>query len=127
MALTTPELVIGVDVGGTKIAAGIVNAQGQLSGRVKLPTDTSSPENTLQSIAAAISSTIEAAQVSAASIKGIGLGIPGTVDPERGIGVQAVNLGWYNVPVISWLQEHFALPCAIENDVGAAALGEFCY
>jgi len=127
MLSSAASLVIGVDVGGTKIAAGIVDPQGQLSGRVKLPTDTSRPEKTLQSIANAITSTIEAAQVSTASIKGIGLGIPGTVDPERGIGVQAVNLGWHNVPVSAWLEERFGLPCAIENDVGAAALGEFCY
>lgn len=51
-------LIVGVDVGGTKIAAGIVDAQGQVYGRVKLPTDTSRPEMTLQSIATAITSAL---------------------------------------------------------------------
>jgi glucokinase len=120
-------LVVGVDVGGTKIAAGVVDTQGQVYGRVKLPTDTTRPEMTLQSIATGVISAIKAAQVSLEQISGVGLGIPGKVDAENGIGVLAVNLGWQDVPVKSWLEKALGLPCTIENDVGAAALGESLY
>lgn len=120
-------LVVGVDVGGTKIAAGVVDAQGQVYGRVQLPTDTSRPEMTLQSIAAGITGTLRAARISPPHISGVGLGIPGKVDPEHGIGLLSVNLGWQDVPVKRWLEEALGLPCVVENDVGAATLGESLY
>ncbi|HEY4385407.1 MAG TPA: ROK family protein, partial [Ktedonobacteraceae bacterium] len=65
-------LVIGVDVGGTKIAAGVVDSQGQVYGRVQLPTDASQPEMTLHAIERAVTGTIQAAGVSAAHIRGVG-------------------------------------------------------
>lgn len=120
-------LIVGVDVGGTKIAAGVVDAQGQVYGRVKLSTDTSRPEMTLQSIAAAVTSTLHEAGVSPSQISGIGLGIPGKVDSENGVGLLAVNLGWQDVPVKRWLEEALGLPCVVENDVSAATLGESLY
>src|SRR6266567_1744748 len=120
----TGPLAVGVDVGGTKIAAGVVNASGQIYGRVKLPTDTSQPEMTLRSIAAAITATLDATGVKPAQLAGVGLGIPGKVDPEHGIALLAVNLGWHNVPIKRWLEDALGLPCTIENDVGAACLGE---
>ncbi|MCJ7667681.1 MAG: ROK family protein, partial [Anaerolineae bacterium] len=55
------------------------------------------------------------------------LGLPGKVDPERGIGILSVNLGWRDVPVKSMLEEELGLPCFIENDVKVAALGESRY
>lgn len=120
-------LVVGVDVGGTKIAAGVVDTQGKVFGRVKLPTDTSRPEMTLQSIAAGVTGALHAAGVSSSHISGVGLGIPGKVDPENGIGLLAVNLGWQDVPVKRWLEEALGLPCVVENDVSAATLGESLY
>lgn len=120
-------LVIGVDVGGTKIAAGLVDAGGQIYGRVQLPTDTSQPEMTLRSIASAIIATLAATGIEPQQVAGVGLGIPGKVDPEQGIGLLSVNLGWRDVPVRSWLEEALGLPCAIENDVSAACLGEGLY
>jgi glucokinase len=121
------SLIIGVDVGGTKIAAGLVDRDGQVSGRVKIPTDTSHPAKTLQAIADAISGVMQEAVVSAAQIKAIGLGIPGIVDPVRGTCLFSANLGWENVAVQDWLEQATGLPCAIENDVSAGALGESLY
>ncbi|WP_201376215.1 ROK family protein [Ktedonobacter robiniae] len=121
------NLVVGVDVGGTKIAAGVVNAQGQVSGRIKLPTDTSSVEHTLQAIALSIRSAIQAAHVPSQRIKAVGLGIPGIVDPAQGVCQLSVNLGWQHVAVKAWLERELQLPCFIENDVSVAALGEGLY
>jgi len=121
------SLVVGVDVGGTKIAAGVVDAQGQVHGRVQLPTTASQPEETLNTIIAAITSAIQTAGVSFAAIRGVGLGIPGKVDVEQGISLLAVNLGWRDVSVKSHLETALGLPCNVENDVNAAAMGEYLY
>jgi glucokinase len=120
-------LLVGVDVGGTKIAAGVVDARGQVQSRVQIPTDTGGAEKTLQSIATGIVEAIRAAGIEREQIRGIGLGIPGEVDPESGIGLFAANLHWKNVPVKRWLEDALGIPCAIENDVSVAALGEHLY
>ena len=120
-------MVVGVDVGGTKIAAAVVDSAGQIYGRVQHPTDVSRPEMTLQSIAGAIAGAIEAAGMAISDISAIGLGVPGKVDPETGTGLVSVNLGWRNVPVTPALEALLGIRCAIENDVRAAALGENYY
>ncbi len=127
MAAVHEGLVVGVDVGGTKIAAALVDAGGGIRGRVQRPTDTSSAELTLQSIAAAVDDAIASVGCPRESVRAVGLGIPGKVDPERGVGVLSVNLGWRDVPVAERLRAISGLPCAIENDVKAAALGELRY
>jgi len=121
------SFVVGVDVGGTKIAAGVVDANGQVYGRVKIPTDTSQPERTLQSIIIAITATLREAEVNPSHVSAVGLGIPGKVDPVRGISLLAVNLGWHDIPVKQRLEEALDLPCWLENDVSVAALGESLY
>jgi len=121
------RLIVGVDVGGTKIAAAGVDGQGNIRGRVHSPTDVSSPEMTVRSIAEAIEAAIAASGTSRSGIAAIGLGIPGKVDPERGVGILSVNLGWRNVPVKALLEEDLGIPCFMENDVKVAALGESRY
>ena len=117
-------LVVGADVGGTKIAAAVVDTQGRILGRVRRATDTASPQATLDSIARAVEACIHEAGVSKGDVRSVGLGIPGLVDPQNGIGVGSINLSWQNVAVSDGLQERLHLPCAIENDVKVAALGE---
>lgn len=119
--------VVGVDVGGTKIAAGVVDAAGRISGQVKLPTDTNQPEAVLESVERAVRASLDAAGLSISMVKGVGIGVPGVVDPEAGIGIEAANLGWHNVPVKTILEEKLGVSCFIENDVGAGALGESLY
>ncbi len=120
-------LLVGVDVGGTKIAAGVVDAHGQVLSRVQIPTDTGGAEKTLQAIATGIVEAMRAAGVDREQIRKIGLGIPGEVDPVSGVGLLAANLHWKNVPVKRWLEDALGMPCAIENDVSVAALGEHLY
>ena len=119
-----PPLVVGVDVGGTKIAAAVVDAAGQMHGRVQVPTDVRGAEATLESIAEAVLRALSAADVARDGVLAAGLGIPGKVDPEAGIGILSVNLGWRDVPVKAFLEARLGLPCALENDVKAATLGE---
>jgi glucokinase len=121
------RVVLGVDVGGTKIAASAVDARGNLLGRIQISTDISSPQATLSCIQNAVEQAISRSSLSRSDIQSVGLGIPGLVDPESGFGIASVNLGWRDVPVKAWLEERLGLPCHIENDVRAAAFGEARY
>ncbi|MBX5435702.1 MAG: ROK family glucokinase [Alicyclobacillaceae bacterium] len=59
-----------------------------------------------------------------ANVAGAGVGIPGFLDVDRGVVVEAVNLGWRDVPLVAELERVLGLPVAIENDANLAALGE---
>lgn len=118
-------IVIGVDVGGTKISAALVNEYGHIHGYQARPTNLRSTEATLDSIAELILEVIKKENKQRTEIRGIGLGIPGLVDPSRGIGIASVNLHWKNVFVKDEIQKRVGIPCVIENDVKAAVLGEF--
>lgn len=118
---------IGVDVGGTKIAAAVVDSQGRIKGRVQRPTALGAASLTLAGIADTIRETMAVASIRPADIVGVGLGIPGKVDPTTGVGVLSVNLGWRDAPVVATLEAELGLPCAIENDVSVGALGESRY
>jgi len=122
-----PPVVVGVDVGGTKIAASLVDAKGRLFGHIRYPTDISGPEATLDSIAYTVNKVIHEVGISRGDVQAVGLGIPGLVDPYNGIGIASVNLNWNNVPVKEGLETRLGFPCSIENDVKAAALGETRY
>lgn len=119
--------VAGVDVGGTKIAAAVVDHQGRILGRFQRPTDVTDTPHTLASIADAVRQTVQSAGLTLADIHAVGLGIPGKVDPAAGVGVLSVNLGWRDAPVKAYLEADLGLPCAIENDVSVGALGEGRY
>ena len=118
------RLVVGVDVGGTKIAAAVVDGEGRLLGRVQRPTEVGDAERTLASIADAVRLAVGAAGLTLAEVDAVGLGIPGQVDPVAGIGQMSVNLGWRDAPVRAYLESELGVRCAIENDVSVAALGE---
>jgi glucokinase len=119
--------VIGVDVGGTKIAAGLVDSDGRIHNPVRKPTDTSSPEASIKSIASAVDTVIDQSGVERKFIQGVGLGVPGLVDPKLGVGIASVNLQWRDVPVKAKLEDLLDISCMIENDVRAATMGEACY
>lgn len=106
------------------MAAALVDSRGSLYGATRRPTDVRSPEATLDGIARVADECILASGVPRSQVLGAGFGIPGLVDPERGVGVASVNLGWWDVPVRDQLQARVGMPCMVENDVRAAALGE---
>ena len=116
--------VIGADVGGTKIAASLVDMRGSVLSSVRRPTDLGGAEATLDSIADTVKELMAINGLDASGIDAIGFGIPGLVDAERGIGIASVNLGWRNVAVRSGLESRLGIRCAIDNDVRAGALGE---
>ncbi len=123
--MTSRPLRIGVDVGGTKIAALVAGPDRQPLGRARVPTDISTPEHTLDGIVAAVHQALAQVPATLADVSAIGLGIPGRVQPDGGVVASAVNLRWRQLPVGRILSDRFGVPCRLENDSRAAALGAY--
>lgn len=116
---------LGIDLGGTFIKGGIVDGEGNILLRDKVPTESEKGvDGVADHIVALCRSLMEKANLSVSDFVGIGLGVPGTVDSERGEVVDANNLGWENVSIADRLSEMIGLPVKIANDASLAALGE---
>ncbi len=110
--------VVGVDVGGTKILAGVVDADGQVQHRRERLTELESQERLVEELGAAVEDVIDD------SIEAIGFGVPSRVDQQTGRVDGSVNIPLVDVPLRELMTERFGLPVAIENDGNAAALAE---
>ena len=129
MNIPTAELPysIGLDIGGTKTEAIVVNRQRQIQSRVSKPTDTTNPERVMASVTQTVYESLHHAKVTPQQIQVIGVGIPGLVDPKTGVVRQAVNLNLDSYPLGQALTAEFNTPSFLENDVRAAAVGAFEY
>ncbi|MDX9882182.1 MAG: ROK family protein [Prolixibacteraceae bacterium] len=111
--------IIGVDVGGTKISAGLIEG-GKLVKQYSCPTPFDAEK---QVVVDAISRTIE--KVFHPEIAGIGIGVPGLVDHERNLVIDVTNIpSWTEVPLKELLQQHFDKPVFVNNDANCFAVGE---
>jgi glucokinase len=115
-------LLVGVDVGGTKIAVLVTTLDGTVLGRA-----TASSAGDQDRAAEAIGATVETALTDAGAklqdVAVIGVGVPGRVDTQTGRVTIAVNLGWTDLPLRDALEARLGRPCVIENDARAAAVG----
>lgn len=123
------DVVMGIDLGGTKILAAAVDDQGRILGQAKRKTK---PETGVEGVVARIMETLDEAVTNAKltrkDIGAMGVGAPGPVDTQTGVIATAPNLpGWSNVPLGELLQTQTGMPAAIANDVNVGALGEFTY
>ena len=117
---------IGVDLGGTNIAIGVVNKKGEILNSGSRPTLSERPYQEIVKDMAELSiELIEGCGYTKADIEGIGIGSPGTIDSTNGVVVYANNLGWDNVPLAEELKKYINVPIAVENDANAAAYGEY--
>ncbi|MCB8977491.1 MAG: ROK family protein [Ardenticatenaceae bacterium] len=123
--MQTAQLLVGLDVGGTKTAALLTDASGSMLGQTVVPTRTATPDELLDSISQAIHLVLGQAQAMPPQIQRIGLGVPGHVDPATGIVHLAVNLNLQNYPLGAALSARFETPTFLENDVRTAAIGAF--
>jgi glucokinase len=117
------DLLVGVDVGGSKIAVLVVDGDLEIRGRLVVPTPVGSPDTAADHIAATVATALETARAGVERVAAVGVGVPGRVDPENGVVSLAVNLGWQRLPLRDQLELRLGVPCAIENDVRAAAAG----
>lgn len=117
---------IGIDLGGTNIAVGVVNERHEIVSHTSVPTLAHrSPEAVIADMGHAVQAALDQAGITAADCASIGVGSPGTCDSDRGVVVRAYNLGWYEVPVCQMLTERFGIPARLSNDANCAALAEY--
>jgi glucokinase len=112
-------LAIGVDIGGTKVAAGVVDADGHVLARLRRDTPAQDPDKVEDLIADCIRELAADHEVEAA-----GLGAAGFVDAARSTVLFAPNLAWRNEPLRAAVEQRTGLPVVVENDANAAAWGE---
>jgi glucokinase len=128
MSADLPALGIGVDIGGTSTKAAVIDATGDVIASTVLPTRGGADGV----VATAVEATLlvaRSANVSLIDVNAIGIGIPGTVDPERGTVRFAVNvgIGHDEIDLASRLTDELGSAVHVENDVRAAALGADWY
>jgi glucokinase len=114
-----PNRVIGVDLGGTKILAGVLERDGTVHGTVEVPTPTGSQEALVAGIAGAIDELWEE------GIAALGLGIPSVIDVPTGQALGSTNIPLEGIALGRVLGERFGVPGSVENDANAAALAEW--
>lgn len=116
---------IGIDLGGTGIAVGVLDERGTLAASASAPTRAElGAEQLLDDIAQCVMNGLNFAGIGLEECAGIGIGAPGNCDTELGIVRNAPNLGWKNVPACEMLQQRLGLPAFLANDADCAALGE---
>lgn len=113
---------IGIDIGGTKIAAGVVSEDGEILAMVRRETPATDPEAIEDAAADAVAELAAEHEVQA-----IGVAAAGFVDAARAAIVFAPNLAWRDEPMKADLEARIDLPVVVENDANAAAWGEFRY
>lgn len=119
---TTEGLACGIDVGGTKIAGGVVTSDGTILEELKVESPAQDTEAIEGAIAGLVCQLAERHE-----IERVGVGAAGYVDKQRASVMFAPNIAWRDVALKDELEERVDLPVIIENDANAAAWGEFTY
>lgn len=117
---------LGIDLGGTKMLAGLVNADGRVLARDLQPTHASlGQDDVIRRMAASARGLVDQARSQGLDVRAVGVGAPGPVNSREGILHSPPHLpGWDRVPLASLLEEALGIPTHLENDANAAALGE---
>ncbi|HEY9060274.1 MAG TPA: ROK family protein [Pseudobacteroides sp.] len=116
---------VGIDLGGTNIAAGIVDENGVLIHKDSVPTKRERPyQKIIKDMAQLALKVIKDKGLELKDVKSIGIGSPGTPDSKKGILVYNCNLNFNNTPIRDEMQKYIDLPIYLENDANCAALAE---
>ena len=110
---------IGVDLGGTKILAGVVARDGRVLRRHERATPHDSQDSVLRELEVAV------AELLGDDVGAVGFGAPSPIDQRRGVVVECVNLPLADFPLRDWMARRFGLPAGLDNDANAAAIGEW--
>src|SRR6266851_3064555 len=119
---------VGVDVGGTKVAAGLVESSGKITRQTRTPMVATDAVAGLAAVTSAMGAVYSAADLSPqlkSSISGVGICAPGPLNPQTGVIINPPNLpGWRNFPLAAEISKAYSLPVRVDNDGNAAALAE---
>ncbi|MGI6577667.1 MAG: ROK family protein [Eubacteriales bacterium] len=119
------KLYIGIDLGGTNIAAGLVNEEGKVLGKVSIPTNAELGE---KAVVEAIHKSCDLLEKETgfdrSELKSIGIGVPGMMDPNTRVVIFCPNLPIEHVDIATGLSEKWGVPVHLNNDANCAALGE---
>jgi glucokinase len=114
------SLAIGFDIGGTKVAAGVVDESGQVLAEMRRRTPSRDPAHIVDVVVEIVNQLRSEHDVAA-----VGIGAAGFVDAERATVLFAANLAWRDTPIRADIANRLDLPVVVENDANAAAWGEF--
>jgi len=117
---------VGVDLGGTKILAGVFGANFECLARMKLSTKADrGQEQVMGRVARCVQDAVDECDLSMKQIRGVGIGAPGAVDAEEGRVIFAPNLGWKDIPLKKTLEKEMDVPVFVENDCKLHTLGVY--
>jgi glucokinase len=121
-------LVVGVDLGGTKIELGLIDSHNKIIARKKIPTQADEgPEVAVERMALVVEE-FKGCDSGSEGIAALGICCPGPLDHEAGVLINPTNLPkFYNVPLRQMLSDRLALPVSMEHDAKAAGLGEYYF
>lgn len=121
------EYVVGIDIGGTKLATVVADKTGHILNKVRRPTlAEKGPEYALELLYDMVREVVERAALEQESVSAIGVSCGGPLDTKTGIVYSPPNLpGWDALPLKAKLESEFQVPVTIENDANASALAEF--
>jgi len=123
--MSARDLLLGIDLGGSKILAGVVTADGKILSRAKTPTPFADGPDALR--VALRDTSIEALKTAGAGrerLAGIGMGSPGPLDPEKGVILRTPNIAVANLAIGPWLERELGARVTLDNDVHMALYGE---
>ncbi|RYG73046.1 ROK family transcriptional regulator [Lentibacillus lipolyticus] len=116
--------IVGIDIGGTNVVLGITDLNGNVCAHREFPTQQHLDFNLLEEIKRNVESMKDQLRIKHSDILGIGTGIPGVTNIDKGVVIEAPALRWNNYPIRERLTEIFHLPVFVDNDVNNNVLGE---
>jgi len=120
------RIYLGVDLGGTNIQVGALDANDKIIAREKTKTKADKGEDEVVSrIAGAVSDVLKDIDMEAGEVGGLGIGAPGAIDFNKGIVLEAVNLRWTDYPLKKKLESEIGIAVTLDNDVNVGTWGEF--
>ena len=120
------EYVVGVDLGGTKILAGVFRSSLESVGIAKVSSKPQrGPDSVIERIARCIRDAVDEADLDLRQIRGVGIGAPGAVDGDNGSVIFAPNLEWRDVPLKKQLEKEIGIPVFVGNDCTVAMQGVY--
>ena len=121
------QVVIGVDLGRTKMFGAIADLAGNVLGEADLNRHRTSGEKNFQRLTELIDTLLAHPRIQGRRLRGIGVGAPGVTQHKEGVVTWAYTLKWHDYPLKARLAERYNLPIAVDNDVNFAALGELWF